>query len=480
MPNLLVRVRRYAAHHSLWRPATRVVAAVSGGSDSVALFLLLRDLADAGDLVLAGLAHLHHHIRGEAADADARFSVALAARCGVPACVEDEDIPARAARDRVSLEVAGREARQAFFARACAALHADCVSLAHTRDDQAETVLLRLVRGAGPAGLAGMSPRNGARVRPVLTVTRAELREYLEGLGETWHDDATNADCDNPRNRMRHEVLPLLRSAFNPQVDAALARTADILRSDADFFDAVVAEAADRLVAVGSHGVRVDGAGLAALPEAVARRVALRALETVHPGRSYGLEEAIAVCRFAGGDAKGSLPGVEMQRVGPVVVLTVRGQPDASAGLVAFADVPAPQLLPIPGEVRERQGRWVVTSEGPRPGSVSDAGAGDNGGLVGSEAGAHRVMVDAARLGSALLVRTRLPGDRLQPLGASGHRKLQDVLVDRKVPRAERDLVPIVTDSAGQIVWVAGQVLADPFRLTPLTTTVVILKFGRV
>ena len=241
---LIERVRRYVAQHALWTADTRVVAAVSGGSDSVALFSLLQQAAAKGDCQLAGLAHLHHHIRGDAADGDALFCRDLAARAGVPAVIGDADVPALARRDGVSLEVAGRDARQRFYAEAQGTLRASCVAVAHSQDDQAETVLLRLVRGAGPAGLSGIAPRRGQLVRPLLELSRVELQAYLDGIGQSWREDATNIDCAIPRNRIRHQVLPLLRE-LNQQADAALARAADIFRADAALLDAALPVASE-------------------------------------------------------------------------------------------------------------------------------------------------------------------------------------------------------------------------------------------
>src|SRR6188472_619890 len=165
-------------------PGTRVVAAVSGGSDSVALAFVLRDLAARGEIVFAGLAHLHHHIRGAEADADAAFVRALADRLGVAAIVSDADVPAGAAEHGVSIEVAGRHARQQFFRDALTSINAERIAVAHTRDDQAETVILRLARGAGSSGLGAMAPRRDHIIRPLLDATRAELRDYLRGLNE--------------------------------------------------------------------------------------------------------------------------------------------------------------------------------------------------------------------------------------------------------------------------------------------------------
>jgi len=464
MSHLLDRVRRFAAQQSLWRADTRIVAAVSGGADSVALFCALQQLAAGGDCQLAGLAHLHHHIRGADADGDAAFCRQLAERAGVPMVIGDADVPALAASAGLSLEVAGRDARQQFYATAQATLSASRVAVAHTRDDQAETVLLRLARGAGPLGLSGMAPRRDHLVRPLLDIPRAELRSYLNEIGVTWREDATNADRAIPRNRVRHEVLPRLRE-LNAQADAALARAAGLLRTDAVFLDGLANEAATRLVRLdqGAKGagrrVTIDAVELTRLPLALARRVALRALETANPSRSYGLEEAELLCDTAAGGVGGSLAGLEMKRFGAAVVLVSR-----LPGAASFD--PFELQLDMPGVVDAPHGRWTLSASGPIPRHEARAEAG-------------QVMLDAGTLSPGLIVRPRRPGDRLHPLGAPGRKKVQDVFVDRKIPRDDRDREPIVTDEMGRIVWVAGQVLAAPFRVTSLTTTVVVLTLRR-
>jgi tRNA(Ile)-lysidine synthase len=463
--SLIDRITRYAAQHKQWSAETRVVAAVSGGSDSVALLFLLRELAARGELILAGLAHLNHHIRGAAADADAEFCRALAARLEIPAFLGDADVPLLAAHESASLEVAGRDARQHFFNEVLTSGKAQRIAIAHTRDDQAETVLLRLTRGAGAAGLAGMAPRRGQLVRPVLELTRLELQEYLCHLGETWREDATNLDRSVPRNLIRHEVLPILRT-MNVQADAALARAADALRVDAELLETLANAAYLQVVKTGSddNTVSVSPGELTKLPVALATRVARYALETANPDGSYGLMEARALCAFAAGGAESQLSGLRMERFGSSAVLLIRQVPHVHQ--VPAVDFPELRLA-IPGMVEAPHGAWAVTADGPlpRPASV-DHGAGT-------------AIVDARDLGDHLIVRPRRPGDRLQPLGAPGRRKVQDVLVDRKVPKDDRDRVPIVTTERGDIVWVAGQVLADPFRVTSLTSSVVILTLRR-
>jgi tRNA(Ile)-lysidine synthase len=458
--SLLDRIRRFAGEHQLWSPETRLMAAVSGGSDSVALLFVLHELAAMGAVTLCGLAHLDHRIRGVESVEDAGFCRALAGRLDLRSVIGQADVPALAASSGLSLEVAAREARHGFLREAAATLGAERIALAHTRDDQAETLLLRLVRGAGPSGLGGMAPRRDRLIRPLLETSRVELRAFLEQRGESWREDSSNEDRANPRNRIRHELLPLLRAHFNPRVDAALARTADILRRDHALLDELAVEAAGRLMSQ-SHGrVSVNLAGLKALPAALARRVARKALETANPGRSYGLEEADSVRSVTVGQALPDLAGVRMERSGEMVVIQKRG--DRSRAFEGFE-----LALSIPGAVTAPWGGWELAAEGPLPSSL-EAG--------GSET---KVAVDAETVSRQLNVRSRRPGDRLQPLGMTGRKKLQDVLVDRKVPREERDCVPIVTDQAGRIIWVAGHVLDEGFRVTPRTTTVVMLTLRR-
>ena len=469
---LIDRVRRYAARHSLWSRDTRVVAAVSGGSDSVALAFLLRELASRGDLVFAGLAHLNHHVRGADAAADAAFCRELADRLGVAAVFGDADVTGEAKTHRVSIEVAGRHARQRFFKEALESVSADRIAVAHSQDDQGETVILRLVRGAGASGLSAMTPRRDHLVRPLLDSTRAELQDFLRAMNQTWREDATNQDRSIPRNRVRHAVMPELR-VINPQAGAALARAAELLRGDDEFLEKLANAAFVRIVeTAGDEGpVTLAAAEFLKLPAAVARRVGRYALETANPSRTYGLDEADELRHVLAEGVRADISGVSVERFGASAVLSIRESASAlqaSARQAGGSSVDPIELrLDIPGTVEAPRGAWTVTAEGPIAAPAS----------IGSDA--TKVVIDASALGSHLIVRNRRPGDRLHPLGAPGSKKVQDVLVDRKVPRDDRDLLPIVTTEHGEIVWVAGEVLADPFRVTPLTKSVVVLTLRR-
>lgn len=295
------RVRAFANRHALWRPDTRVVVALSGGSDSVALLRLLQDLGSAGDVALDAAAHLHHGIRGAEADEDEAFCRALCVELDLPFVTARVDVPAIARQDGTSLEVTARRARQRFLEDVRTARRADLVATAHTENDQAETVLLRLVRGMGGRGLAGIAPRRAHVIRPLLACTRDELRAELEARGQEWREDATNADVANPRNRVRHELLPYLATHFNPSISRALARFAELSRGDEAWITEIVERLSRDLVCSQGQEVRIDAVALAGVPEGLARRVVRHALETANPGRSSSVEEIELVLAVAAG-----------------------------------------------------------------------------------------------------------------------------------------------------------------------------------
>src|SRR5580704_7352801 len=216
---MLDRVAEFIAAHRMFEAGQRVGVAVSGGADSVFLLHVLRELAPRWDLRLSVI-HINHGIRGAASIADAEFVRQLAATLGLPFHLRQADVPSIDG----NLEEAARNVRHSFFAELIAAGAVDRVATGHTRSDQAETVLYRILRGSGLTGLSGILPvtREGL-VRPLLEIDRGEIETWLRERGIAWREDQTNRDRTYARNRLRHEILPLLRDAFNPQLDQALA-----------------------------------------------------------------------------------------------------------------------------------------------------------------------------------------------------------------------------------------------------------------
>jgi tRNA(Ile)-lysidine synthase len=287
-----------------------VLVGLSGGSDSVALTLLLAELASTDGFHLVGLAHLNHRLR-PTAGRDEEFCRALARQCGLPIVVEAADVASYAAAQRLSIEEAARRLRYDFLHRTARELSADRIAVGHTRDDQAETFLLKLARGAGATGLGGIYPRRGPVIRPVLDVSRADLRAYLDSRGQQWVEDETNDDLTNPRNRIRHRVLPELEAILGAPASPAIARAAEIVREDGQWLDEVADRLFDRLVTRRGGCMEIDVRGLTNEPPAVRRRVVLAALRLAAPDREIGLEHvemalAVASGEAGGGDAPGS------------------------------------------------------------------------------------------------------------------------------------------------------------------------------
>ena len=450
---LLDTIRRTIRRHHLATPASRIVVALSGGGDSVALVHLLHALHRAGELTVAGVAHFNHQLR-DVADRDEQFCRSIAAALGYPFLAEREDVGARASRDRQSIELAGREARHQFFSRASDRLGADAVALGHTRDDQAETFLLRLLRGAGPRGLSAMHPRNGTTIRPLLDCRRADLRTFLAERGLPFVEDSTNADVSIPRNRVRSELIPLLEARFNPSIVDVLANQAELAR---DEWSWMLEELTGRSVDVGSV------AGLLAVPRALRRFALWRAMTEAAGGRTVSLQHVDAALRIVESNTTNGCvdaPGHVVERIGDRIVLKTGRSNDVRTPAAVFR-----YPLSIPGEVSL-----------PQHGCIVSAQFADGRDAVSATLSSRATAVVAAdSWAPPLSVRNRRPGDRFRPFGLDGQKKLQDFLVDRKVARAERDRVPLVVDADDRIVWVAGHEIDEAFRVTDASRAVLIL-----
>jgi len=441
----------------LWPPDGRLVVAVSGGPDSSALLLVLGVLARKRALSLLA-AYYDHRLRGPEAARQEHEAVCLAARmAGAEVVAAGGDVAALAKAERLPLEEAARRARYGFLAAAAKEAGATTVAAGHTASDQAETVLMHVIRGSGLTGVAGMHPRSRwpapgheelTLVRPLLRLRREDTLAYCRAAGFAPVEDASNHSALFLRNRVRSELLPLLRR-YNPRVDDALVRLADAARADLDVLDALVSHA----VSPAPGGVAIDRDRLRSMAEGL-RRHALRSalLRLLGDLQGVGERHVEAAVKLGVGRAGGGtldLPrGVKARNTPAQLVLALR-PPDAVAALP-----PDGVRLAVPG-------RALV-------GDV-EAGAG-RGPLAGALAS---VEVDAEAAGGGLVVRGWRAGDRMQPLGMAGTKKLQDVFVDARVPRAEKGRVPVFEAERG-IIWVGGLRLADWARPRPGRPTLVL------
>ena len=453
--SLVERVGEATRKHRLVQPGDRILAAVSGGADSMALLQTLADLRQTLDFSLA-VAHLDHQLRGDESRADAVFVEAQAGRLDLPFHVEAIDVRGLARDLGISLEMAARRARYDFFRRLARAHGYHAVATGHTLDDQAETLLLRLARGAGGQGLSAMAwsvVLDGLRViRPLREATRAELRAFLAERAVTWREDASNRDLSFLRNRVRHEVLPLLRERLNPRVDAALARAADLLEADQAWLEACAEAHAADLWPGGERGA-VDVHRLAGLPLAARRRLIRGWL--IARGADpealdfHALERVLTLAESAEGSAEAPLPGGGTVRR---TYARLAFAPGGAPGAISFDEI-----LRIPGETLVPLARLrVVAREGAGRAAASS-------GPVGALPAAASFSMNRCG-GEAVHIRGWREGDRIALAGSAGTKKIQDVFTDARVARDLRDRIPLVV-CRGEVVWVPGYQVAGPWHL---------------
>lgn len=445
------KVAAFIRREALIQRGQTVGCAVSGGADSVALFLCLQTLASVIGFTVYGI-HYEHGIRGSVSEADAEFVKDLCTRSGIPLFTRSGDVPAMAREQHIGLELAARQARAAYFAELADAGVVDVIATAHHLDDNAETLLLHLARGSGLDGLAGIRPKRDYLIRPLLCVHRSEILQFLSKQHQSWREDSTNGDIRLARNYVRHNLLPALRH-LNPQVTDALKRLSDAASSDADYLDMQSAEELRRIVTYNAAGAALDLAAFQVLHPALAVRVIRRALAQI--GRPLDVEyshlEAVRSLAAAG-------------KTGSAL--------DLGAGFTAAVSYGS-LLLRRPGQEADRyEVRFV------REGATRFPGGTLRGCRVNACAAGRpdAEYINAACLTAQTVVRTRRPGDIFHPLGASGRKKLKDYFIDKKVPRSERGSVPLLADGP-RILWVIGRCLSQEAAVRPDTAAVLLLTY---
>ena len=466
---LLTLTRRALEGASLEFSGRALVVAVSGGPDSLALLHALWSLRQRFGYAL-WVAHLDHALR-PGSEEDAAFVQQIARALQLPSIIQRRPVRAFQAEERrLSLETRARKARYAFLQEVASQAGAEAVALGHTADDQAETVLLHLLRGAALPGLAGMravapwpeGDAPGLRVlRPLLEATRRDTEAYCRACGLEPRRDPSNNDLRYARNRVRHRLLPLLEE-YNPRIRDALRRLARAATRDESFLEEEATRHLERLAhlqgATKEGSVSLPRRGLCALSPALQVHV-LRLAYARMAGSAEGLGQRHleAMLELGNGPAgrRLDLPGgIQMRADYESVVMDLR-----RGGGVAL---PEAATLEVPGTISFSFGLWELCAsliEGPMPPSDD----------------AYRVLLDAEAVGRVLSVRVRRPGDRFQPLGMLQAKKLQDFLVDEKVPRECRDALPLVEGSRG-IVWVVGRRIAHWARVTPQTRQVLVME----
>ena len=401
-------------------PGSSVLCAVSGGADSVCLLSLAHER---GDLTVL-CAHYDHGIRGEESRRDADFTAALCRKWDIPLCTERGDVPGYAREHGIGIEEAARALRYAFLERTAAETGADFIATAHTLDDNAETVLLHLLRGTGLRGLGGIAPRRGRIVRPLLGVSRAEVEAYLRENGIEWVEDSTNATDDYERNRVRHHVLPAME-AVRPGAADRLARMTATLREDEEYLQSL----ADGFLANSGDALPVHE--LSRLPKSVARRVV-----RTWAGVALSPEQTDAVLALSdkSPSAAADVPGVHIRREND---LLWKGR--------AEEPVLSERVIPVPGELALPECGLRLTSEET---------------VYGTEIqnSFNTFFFSCDNICGKLTVGARSEGDSIRLAGREGTHKVKKLLTDAKIPRTRRGALPVLRDEAGILaVYGIGQ-----------------------
>lgn len=450
---MLEKVKKWIHRYGLISPEEKVLAACSGGADSLALVHILQRLCSEYNMHLA-VAHVNHLLRGTESDEDARFVAEYCKSAGLE-CYQTSIPVARLATDSGrSVEDAGRIARYQFLRKVAADLGGAVIATGHHRDDQAETVLIHLLRGAGSTGIRGMLPKNNGIIRPLLSISRAEIDDYCREQGLKPRFDSSNAHTDYLRNRIRIELLPELEGQYNPAVKESLCRTAAIVGDEHDYIRREAEKIWSLLASRQDGGWLIDGQRVGALHIALQREIFRLAIEKKQGSLTgisfYHVERLIEMVRYAFVGSLLELPGGLSARkdygglwLGYLIPqrtwagIRPPGIPLVIPGCTDIPQIDCQITAEICAEKTEKKGRQVA-------------------------------VFDWQALMPPLYVRTRLPGDRFSPLGLGGSKKVKDFLIDTKAPRKIRDRIPIICDGGG-ILWLAGYRQAERGQITDRT-----------
>lgn len=452
------KVEKIIAAEKLLAKGETVVVGVSAGPDSMALWHLL--LALAGKLRLTLIAaYADHGLRPAETAAEVRLVRENAAAAGMACEIGRLPVREHAKAAGLSLEHAGRELRYRFLRQVATRYGASRIAVGHTADDQAEELLLRLVRGTGRKGLSGMTPLAGDLTRPLLGVSKAELLDYLRDRNIAYCTDSSNTDRRYLRNRVRLELLPWLESHCNPAIRQTLRQTAAVLQDEEILLAELTAQAWEQVAAEAGAELRLACAGLLAQPVAIQRRVLEQAVIYCGSTPSFRLIEQLL--RLMAADEPGRLhlaQGLRAWRQGDILCFAhpqgrIRQRGDLLPSPVAFRVVvsaPGRYDLPAIGKVLVVEQHEIMPNR--------------------RESGT--LLLDAAAASFPWVVRSMQPGDRFHPLGAPGRRKLSDFFTDHKIPAAMRGQVPLVEAADGRIIAVAGMRIDEAVKVTPATTAV--------
>ncbi|CQR72951.1 tRNA(Ile)-lysidine synthase [Sporomusa ovata DSM 2662] len=459
---MLNKVKTWLNNYRLVKPGGRILAACSGGPDSLALVHILHRLKDEHGFSLA-VAHVNHMLRPEA-PGEAEFVEAFSTSLGLKCFVTAIDVSAYSKANKISSqEEAARLLRYQCLRRIAAAWGGAMIATGHHRDDQVETVLLNFLRGAGSGGLRGMKPLNGDVIRPLLAVSRPEIEAYCEEQGLQPRRDSSNFSTEYRRNRIRLELLPVLEKSYNPAIREAIWRLASLVGDEHDY---ICGEAAKLWGNVAKAGdcVVIESQGLAALPIALQRELIRQAIEK----------------------KRGSLTGISFEHVEKLLTMVLSGTvgslltlPGGYIARKTYTGLVVENGVLYPSKPVCTKKLKTVTVVIPGSTTIgSSTIVAELATALPLKKGKNSAAFDLEKLTLPLVVRSRAPGDRFRPAGLNGSKKLKNFFIDDKIPEAVRNFVPIVADQH-EIIWVAGYRQSEHARITETTKKILQLTITK-
>jgi tRNA(Ile)-lysidine synthase len=457
--DILSTIRRF----SMLDPADKILVAVSGGPDSIALLHSLYSIRSSFGLKLH-IFHLNHMIRGKNSAEDALFVQEQAQTLNVPLTSLSFDIPAYVKGRNQSLQDAAREVRYRLLDQVCDELRFNKIATGHNADDQVETFLMRIIRGAGLSGLTGIPPVRDRIIRPLIEVSREEIEKYLVDSKVGYRLDESNLKMDYLRNRVRHQLIPLC-SEENKGFRDNVLNTIALFSGDEDFLKGIADQSFQEVAYYENEGILVlEHTGFSKLDVAIQRRILRKALELIK-GDLKEIEfkhiESVLSEMDENGSGEADLPGgiVILNEYGNIVVASKEEIDRQSRFENDEVEINIPGITPIPSLGVD----MIAGLEDIQRVSVDRNKKG------------KKAYLDFRKVELPLQVRTRIPGDRFIPLGMSSEKKLQDYFVDNKIPKRKRNRIPII-ESQGQIVWIGRMAIDDRVKVTKDTEKVLVLE----
>ncbi len=466
--SLIKNVEKTISEYGMLNKNDSVLVGVSGGADSVALVHIMKEIAQIFSIKL-GVVHLNHSLRGNESDTDERFVVSLSEKLNLPCYTSKEDIAAYKKKHGFSLEEAGRRVRYSFFENIAQREGFNKIALGHTSYDNAELILMYLIRGSGPLGISGIPPVRGIYntnlliIRPFIKTTRFDVMEYLSANGLSHVTDESNMDMEYLRNRIRHDLIPELGRNYNPKIVETINRLASIMRSEDEWMENELAPILNKNTLFEENNrIVLSASGINALHPAAKRRITRSAIKKIKGDSrrlSYSHIELVTAQLATDSDYWSlDLPDrIRITRTGKELIISKEGRnlrrfsSKRTVNDKAFFEyvINKPELI-----VAEKESFSIVFSE------ITNMNLSDI-----YHAGRGTAFFDMEKISFPVIIRNYLPGDRFTPLGMKGSQKVAEYLINNKVPRKNRIKIPVVI-SNGKIIWLAGFVIDDSFKVT--------------